>query len=68
MEKNNGESSFGPFKSKNQAETFFNLVKRMRNKQLVFFRTHDKSVLGEAKVLEQRVDLIIKDIDSPSLF
>ena len=68
MSKNNGESDFGPFSTKQQAETFFKAVRKMRRKQSVFFRTHDKNILAEAKALEKKVDLIIGDIDSPDLF
>ncbi len=48
---------------------FLDLVRRMRAKQVEYFKTRDTTILRESKDLERRVDEAIKAADQkPELF
>lgn len=48
---------------------FLDLVRRMRAKQVEYFKTRDTTILRESKDLERRVDEAIKAADQkPDLF
>lgn len=48
---------------------FLDLVRRMRSKQIEYFKTRDTTILRESKDLERRVDEAIKAADQkPDLF
>lgn len=48
---------------------FIDLVRRMRAKQVEYFKTRDTTILRESKDLERRVDEAIKAADQkPDLF
>ena len=45
---------------------FFDLVKRMRTAQRMYFKTRETSYLGESKKLEKEVDLMIQEEEDPN--
>lgn len=46
---------------------FVDLVEQMRDKQKEYFRTRDKVVLQESKILEGKVDRWVADQKTPQM-
>lgn len=46
---------------------FEKLVLKMRNKQKEYFRTRNRTILQESKILESQVDKYLKNIQQPKM-